>query len=73
MSRVGKQPVAVANGIDVSIDGTALVAKKGNLEKRLETHGRVGIAIDGNEVTFSKAGEAKREFSFLGNLQSTVC
>ena len=47
MSRIGKRPVTVASGIDVSLDGTTLVAKKGNLEKRLETHGRVGINIDG--------------------------
>ena len=70
MSRVGKQPVTVANGIDVSVDGTAIVAKKGNLEKRLETHGRVGIAIDGNEVTFSKVGEAKESAAFWGTYRA---
>ena len=70
MSRVGKQPVTIANGIDVSVDGTALVAKKGNLEKRLETHGRVGIAIDGNEVTFSKVGDAKESSAFWGTYRA---
>jgi len=70
MSRVGKQPVTVANGIDVSLDGTELVAKKGNLEKRLETHGRVGIAIDGSEVTFSKVGEAKESAAFWGTYRA---
>jgi len=70
MSRVGKQPVTIANGIDVSVDGTAIVAKKGNLEKRLETHGRVGIAIDGNEVTFSKVGEAKESSAFWGTYRA---
>ena len=70
MSRVGKQPVTVANGIDVSVDGTALVAKKGNLEKRLETYGRVGISIDGNEVTFSKVGEAKESAAFWGTYRA---
>jgi large subunit ribosomal protein L6 len=70
MSRVGKQPVTVANGIDVSLDGTALVARKGNLEKRLETYGRVGIAIDGSEVTFSKAGEAKESAAFWGTYRA---
>ncbi len=70
MSRVGKQPVTVANGIDVSVDGTAIVAKKANLEKRLETHGRVGISIDGNEVTFSKVGEAKESSAFWGTYRA---
>jgi len=70
MSRVGKQPVTVANGIDVSLDGTVLVAKKGNNEKRLETHGRVGISIDGSEVTFAKAGEAKESAAFWGTYRA---
>ena len=70
MSRIGKKPVTVANGIDVSIDGTVLVAKKNKLEKRLETHGRVGISIDGSEVTFSKVGESKESAAFWGTYRA---
>ncbi|MBU1669216.1 50S ribosomal protein L6 [bacterium] len=70
MSRIGKRPVTVANGIDVSLDGTALVAKKGNLEKRLETHGRVDINIDGNEVTFAKVGDSKESAAFWGTYRA---
>jgi len=70
MSRVGKKPVTVAAGIDVSVDGTVLVAKKGNNEKRLETHGRVEISIDGSEVTFSKVGESKESAAFWGTYRA---
>jgi len=70
MSRIGKQPVTVADGIDVSVDGTVLVAKKGNLEKRLETHGRVGINIEGSEVTFSKVGDSKESAAFWGTYRA---
>jgi len=70
MSRVGKKPVTVVDGIDVSVDGTVLVAKKGNNEKRLETHGRVGISIDGAEVTFSKVGESKESAAFWGTYRA---
>ncbi len=70
MSRVGKRPVTVASGIDVSLDGTCLVAKKGNLEKRLETHGRVGINIDGSEVTFERKGDEKQDAAFWGTYRS---
>jgi len=70
MSRIGKQPVTIADGIDVSVDGTVLVAKKGKLEKRLETHGRVGISIEGSEVTFSKAGDAKESAAFWGTYRA---
>ena len=70
MSRIGKQPVTVADGIDVSVDGTVLVAKKGNLEKRLETHGRVGINVEGSEVTFSKVGDSKESAAFWGTYRA---
>ena len=70
MSRVGKKPVTVVAGIDVSIDGTQLVAKKGNNEKRLETHGRVEISIDGAEVTFGRVGDSKESAAFWGTYRA---
>ena len=70
MSRVGKRPVTVASGIEVSLDGTCLVAKKGNLEKRLETHGRVTISIDGSEVTFLRVGEEKQDAAYWGTYRA---
>jgi len=70
MSRVGKRPVTVASGIDVSLDGTCLVAKKGKLEKRLETHGRVEISIDGSQVTFTRVGEEKQDAAFWGTYRA---
>ncbi|MEA1879227.1 MAG: 50S ribosomal protein L6 [Campylobacterota bacterium] len=70
MSRVGKRPVTVASGIDVSLDGTCLVAKKGNLEKRLETHGRVEISIDGAAVNFARVGEEKQDAAYWGTYRA---
>ena len=70
MSRIGKRPVTVASGIEVSLDGTTLVAKKGNLEKRLETYGRVDISIDGNEVVFSRKGDDKQSAAFWGTYRA---
>jgi len=72
MSRVGKRPVTVASGVEVSLDGTCLVAKKGNLEKRLETHGRVGISIDGTEVTFTRVGEEKQDAAYWGTYRALL-
>jgi len=70
MSRVGKEPVAIPGGIDVSIDGTVLVAKKGNDEKRLETHGRVNVEIKDNEVVFSRKGEDKQSSAYWGTYRA---
>ncbi len=70
MSRIGKRPVTVASGIEVSLDGTTLIAKKGKLEKRLETYGRVGIDIKGSEVIFSRVGEDKTSSAFWGTYRA---
>lgn len=72
MSRVGKQPVAIANGVNVSLDGTIIVVKKGNMEKRLETHGRVGVNIEDGQVVLSKIGEAKESAAFWGTYRSLL-
>ncbi len=70
MSRIGKRPVTIASGIEVSLDGTTLVAKKGKLEKRLETYGRVGIDIKGSEVIFSRVGEDRESSAFWGTYRA---
>jgi len=72
MSRVGKNPVAIPSGIEVSVDGAAIVAKKGNNEKRLDTHGRVGIEIKENEVVLTRAGEDKQSSAYWGTYRALL-
>ncbi len=72
MSRVGKKPITVAKGVEVSLDGTVIVAKKDKLEKRLETHGRVGVEIDGDTVTFIRIGESKESSAFWGTYRALL-
>lgn len=70
MSRVGKKPVTVPSGIDVSLDGTCIVAKKGNLEKRLETYGRVNVSIDGADVVFDRVDDDQQSSAYWGTYRS---
>ena len=72
MSRVGKRPVTVAKGVEISLDGTVIVAKKDKLEKRLETHGRVAIEIDGDQVTFTRIGENKESAAYWGTYRALL-
>ena len=72
MSRVGKEPVTIPAGIEISVDGTEIVAKKGNLEKRLETHGRVGISIEENKVKLSRVGETKESSAYWGTYRALL-
>ncbi len=70
MSRVGKQPVSIPSGIEVKVEGTQIVAKKGNIEKRLETYGRVGIKLQEQEVHFEKSGTDKQSAAFWGTYRA---
>jgi len=70
MSRVGKQPVAIPGGIEVKLEGTQIVAVKGKIEKRLETHGRVNIEIRDNEVVFGRKDASKQSSAFWGTYRS---
>ncbi len=72
MSRVGKNPVVIPGGIEVSVDGAVVVVKKGNNEKRLDTHGRVGIEVKENEVVFSRAGEDKQSSAYWGTYRALL-
>jgi len=70
MSRVGKQPVTIPGGVDVKLDGTELVATKGKIEKRLETHGRVNIEIKDNEVVFTRKDDSKQSSAYWGTYRA---
>jgi large subunit ribosomal protein L6 len=72
MSRVGKEPVTIPGGIEVRLDGTTIVAKKGNTEKRLETHGRVDVEIKENQVVFHRNGEDKQSSAFWGTYRALL-
>jgi len=70
MSRVGKVPVSIPSGIEVKIDGTKLIAKKGKLEKCLETHGRVTMEIKDNQVFFYRVDDSKQSSAFWGTYRA---
>ena len=47
MSRIGKQPISIPSGLDVSLNGSVLVFKKGNATKELDTKGNVNVEVKG--------------------------
>ena len=71
MSRIGKQPITVPSGVDVTIDGVAVRVKgpKGQLEHRLV--GDVSIERDGDALNVSRADDSRSNRSLHG-LQRTL-
>lgn len=70
MSRIGKQPIAIPSGVEVTVDGTAIVVKKGNKSSTVETHGRVDVEIAEGKVVFTRKGEDKESSAFWGTYRA---
>ncbi len=70
MSRIGKQPVAIPSGIDVSIDGLVLVFKKGSVQKKLDTKGNVDVKIENGNIVFASKGSERKDSAFWGTYRS---
>lgn len=67
MSRVGKKPVVIPNGVEVKLEGSTFRVKgpKGTLS--MEVHPKVTVTITGNEVTADVAKkEDKKEKALWG-------
>jgi large subunit ribosomal protein L6 len=71
MSRIGKQPISVPSGVDVTIDGGAVRVKgpKGQLEYRLV--GDVAIERDGDALNITRSDDTRSNRSLHG-LQRTL-
>src|SRR5919112_2075977 len=56
MSRIGRLPIAVPAGVDVSIDGRSVTVKgpKGSLSRDL--HPEIGVARDGDSIEITGVG-----------------
>ena len=71
MSRIGKQPIAVPNGVEITIDNGNVRVKgpKGQLEYQLV--GDVTVARDGDDLVVTRADDSRSNRSLHG-LQRTL-
>jgi large subunit ribosomal protein L6 len=72
MSRVGKQPITVPSGVEVTIDGTNVRVKgpKGQLEHAIV--GDVAIERDGDELIVTRADDQRANRSLHGLQRSLI-
>src|SRR5579872_5573410 len=72
MSRIGKLPVAVPAGVNVSVDGEEVAVKgpKGELRQRVLSH--VSVTLEDGKVVINRKGEAKEHRSAHGLTRTLV-
>ena len=70
MSRIGKQPISIPKGIDVSLNSTVLSFKKGNITQELDTKGFVNVELKDDSIVFLFFFEDRQSRAFWGTYRS---
>jgi large subunit ribosomal protein L6 len=72
MSRIGRKPIAVPSGVDVTLDNTVITVKgpKGTLTREL--HKDMKFTVENNEITVVRPSDNKMHRSLHGTTRSVV-
>lgn len=70
MSRIGKKPISIPSGVDVSLKGNILVFKKGNTTKELDTKGNVKVEVKDGNIIFSSLGDDRQSRAYWGTYRA---
>jgi large subunit ribosomal protein L6 len=72
MSRIGKKPIAIPNGVTVDIKDNVITVKgpKGELVRSFPEG--VAVKIENNEVVVERASDSKRDRAFHGLFRSLI-
>jgi len=70
MSRIGKKPIAIPKGVEVTVNESIVTVKKGSKSIDVDTHGRVGIEVADGNVNFSLVGEESQDKAFWGTYRA---
>ncbi len=66
MSRIGKQPIPVPNGVTVTIDGNLVTVKGPRGELKRALHPELSVALADNQVTVSRPSDEARHKALHG-------
>lgn len=72
MSRMGKKPVAILEGVNVSLADGMLTAKGPKGELSMKVAGDVTVQINDGEVVVNPANDSKRSKAMWGTVRSNV-
>ncbi|BAU26090.1 LSU ribosomal protein L6P [Aneurinibacillus soli] len=72
MSRIGKKPVVIPAGVEVTLDGVTLTVKgpKGTLSRTL--HSEVIVKVEGNAINVERPSDNKLHRALHGTTRSVI-
>ena len=72
MSRIGKKPLPVPNGVQVTLDGTRVTVKGPKGELSRELHADIAVSLDDGTLTFTRPTETQQHRSLHGLTRALV-
>ncbi len=72
MSRIGKMPVGIPEGVDVSLEGRTLSVKGPRGSLTLEVHPEIEVKIEGDRITVHRPTDQPRHRALHGLTRSLV-
>lgn len=72
MSRIGRKPITVPSGVDITLDNSLITVKgpKGTLTREL--HKDMKVTVENNEITVERPSDHKTHRSLHGTTRSVV-
>lgn len=72
MSRIGRMPITVPEGVDVKIDGNTITVKGKNGTLTRDIHPAMHVAMEGNTITVTRPNDEKQNRSLHGLTRSLI-
>ena len=72
MSRIGKEPILLPNGVKVEINGTHIkvIGKKGTLERKVRPE--IEVQLEDQKLVFTPRGKSKKIYAYWGLTRTLV-
>lgn len=72
MSRIGKKPIEIPQGVEVKVEGQTVKAKGPLGTEVVEVRPEIAVKLDGNTITLSKVGTSRETDAFYGLSRTLV-
>lgn len=70
MSRIGKRPIAIPAGVEVSVNDGVITIKKGNNASVVDTQNRVLVNVENGNIVFTSKSDAATDRAFWGTFRA---
>lgn len=72
MSRIGKKPIEIPSGVEITIDGQVVTAKGPLGTESVTVRPEIAVKIENNHIIMSKVGESRETDALYGLFRTLV-